>query len=86
MKSSIQTRFTEFKAEIDQKLTALRDLVKQTIAKHDETTEKLVEEVQEATKELRSKKNKLGLILLERAMLEDWDKRIITYKLAHENT
>ena len=48
VKSSAQTRFTEFKTEIDQKLTAVRDLVKQTIAKHDETTEKLVEEVHEA--------------------------------------
>ena len=38
VKSSIQTGLTEFKTEIDQKLTAVRELVKQTIAKHDETT------------------------------------------------
>ena len=50
VKSSIQTGITEFKAEVDQKLTAVRDLVKQTIAKHDETTEKLVEEVHQAPK------------------------------------
>ena len=51
VKSSAQTRFTEFKPEeIDQKLTAVRDLVKQTVAKHDETTEKLIEEVHEAAK------------------------------------
>ena len=50
VKSSIQTGLTEFKAEIDQKLTVVRNLVKETIAKHDETTEKLVEEVHEAAK------------------------------------
>ena len=31
-------------------MTAVKDLVKQTIAKHDETTEKLVEEVHESAK------------------------------------
>ena len=50
VKCSIQTGLTEFKSEIDQKLTAFKDLVKQTIAKHDETTEKLVEVVHEAAK------------------------------------
>ena len=50
VKSSIQTGLTEFKAEIDQKLTAVRGVVKQKIAKHDKTTEKLVEEVHEAIK------------------------------------
>ena len=50
VKGSIQTGVTEFKAEIDQKLTAVKDFLKQTIAKHDETTEKLVEEVHEAAK------------------------------------
>ena len=50
VKSSIQTGLTEYKAEIDQKLTAVRDQVKQIIAKHVETTEKLVEEVHEAAK------------------------------------
>ena len=49
-KSSIQTGLTEFKAEIDQRMTAVKDLVKQTIAKHDETTEKLVDVVHEAAK------------------------------------
>ena len=49
-KSSIQTGLTEIKAEIDQKLTAVKDLVKQTIAKHEETTEKLVEVVHETAK------------------------------------
>ena len=49
-KRSIQTGLTEFKAEVDQKLTVVKDLVKQTIAKHDETTEKLVEVVHEAVK------------------------------------
>ena len=39
VKSSIQTGLTEFKAELDQELTAVKDLVKQTIVKHDETTE-----------------------------------------------
>ena len=53
VKRSIQTRLRpsyKFKAEIDQKLTAVKDLVKQTIAKQDETTEKLVKEVHEAAK------------------------------------
>ena len=50
VKSSGQTGLTEFKAEIDRQLTDVRDLVKQTIAKHDETTEKLFEEVHEAAK------------------------------------
>ena len=50
VKGSIQTGPTEFKAEIDQKLTAVKDLVKQTIANHEETTGKLVEEVHEAAK------------------------------------
>ena len=50
VKSSIQTGLTEVKAEVDQKMTDVRDLVKQTIAKHDETTEKFVEEVQETAK------------------------------------
>ena len=50
VKRSIQTRLTEFKAEVDKKLTDVRDLVKQTIAKHNETTEKLFEEVHEAAK------------------------------------
>ena len=50
VKSSIQAGLKEFKAEIDQKLTAVKDLVKQTIAKQDETTGKLVEEVHEAAK------------------------------------
>ena len=49
-KRSIQMGLTEFKAEVDQKLTVVKDLVKQTIAKHDETTEKLVEVVHEAVK------------------------------------
>ena len=52
VKSSIQTGLTDFKAETDQKLTAVRDLVKQTIAKHDETREKFVEEVHEAAKRI----------------------------------
>ena len=38
VKSSIQTGPKRVKAEIDQKLPAVRDLVKQTIAKHDKTT------------------------------------------------
>ena len=42
MKSSLQTGLTEFKA--------VRDLVRQTFAKHNETTEKLVEVVPEAAK------------------------------------
>ena len=50
MKSCIQTGLTEFKTEIDQKLTAVRDLGKQTNAKHDKTTEKLHEEVHDAAK------------------------------------
>ena len=50
-KSSIRTELTEFKAQIDQKLTDVGDLLKQTIAKHDETTEKLAEVVHEAPKE-----------------------------------
>ena len=50
VKNSIQTRLTEIEAEIDQKLTAVKDLVKQTPAKHDKTTDKLVEEVHEAAK------------------------------------
>ena len=50
VKSSIQTGLTEFKAVIVHKLSAVRDLVKQTIAKHDKTTEKLVEEVHQAAK------------------------------------
>ena len=49
-KRSKQTGLTEFKAEADQKLTVVKDLVKQTIAKHDETTEKFVEVVHEAVK------------------------------------
>ena len=49
-KRSIQTGLTEFKAEVDQKMTVVTDLVKQTIAKHDETTEKLVGVVHEAVK------------------------------------
>ena len=49
-KNSIQSGLTEFKVEIDQKLTAVKDFVKQTNAKHDETTEKLVEVVHEAAK------------------------------------
>ena len=49
-KRSIQTRLTEFKAEVDQKMTVVKDLVKQTVAKHDETTKKLVEVVHEAVK------------------------------------
>ena len=49
-KRSIQTGLTEFKAEVDQKMAVVKDLVKQTIAKHDETTEKLVEVVHEAVK------------------------------------
>ena len=49
-KRSIQTGLTEFKAEVDQKLTVVKDLLKQTIAKHDEPTEKLVELVHEAVK------------------------------------
>ena len=50
VKGSIQTGLTEFRAEINQKMTTVKDLVKQTIAKHDETTKKLVEEVHEAAK------------------------------------
>ena len=50
MKSTIQTELTDFRAEIDEKVIAVRDLVKQTIAKHDKTTEKLVKEVHEAAK------------------------------------
>ena len=50
MKSRIQTGLTEVKAEIDQKLTTVRQLVKQTNAKHDETTEGLGQEVDEAAK------------------------------------
>ena len=50
VKSSIQTGLTEFKVEGDQKLTDVRALVNQIIAKHDETTEKPVEEVHEAAK------------------------------------
>ena len=46
---SIQTGLTDFKADVDQKLTVFKDLAKQTNAKHDETTEKL-EVVQEAVK------------------------------------
>ena len=49
-KRSIRTGLTEFKAEIDQKLLVVKDLVKQTIPKHDETTEKLVGGVHEAVK------------------------------------
>ena len=49
-KRSIQTGLTEIKAEVDQKLIVVKDLVKQTIAKHEETTGKLVEVVQEAVK------------------------------------
>ena len=55
LKSSIQTGLTEFKAEIDQKLTAVRDRVKQKIAKHDETTEKLLKKYTKQQKELLSK-------------------------------
>ena len=50
VKSSIQTGLTDFKAEIDQKLAAVRDLAKQTIAKHGKMTEKLVEEIHKAAK------------------------------------
>ena len=49
-KRSIQMGLTEFKAEVDQKSTVVKDLVKQTIANHDETSEKFVEVVQEAVK------------------------------------
>ena len=49
-KRSIQTGLTEFKAEVNQLLTVVKDLVKQTIAQHDETAEKLVEVVHEAVK------------------------------------
>ena len=49
-KRSIQTGLTEFKAEVDQNLAVVKDLVKQTIAKHDETNEKLVDVVHEAVK------------------------------------
>ena len=49
-KRSIQTGLTEFKAEVDPKMTVVKDLVKQTIAKNDETTEKLVEVWHEAVK------------------------------------
>ena len=49
-KRSIQTGLTEFKEEVDQKLTVVKDLVKQTIAKHDETTEKNAEVVHEAVR------------------------------------
>ena len=47
-KRSKKTGLTEFKAEVDQKLTVVKDVVKQTIAKHDKMTEKLVEVVHEA--------------------------------------
>ena len=50
VKSSIQTGLTEFRSEVDQKLTAVRDLVKQQFAKQDQITEKIVEEVHEAAK------------------------------------
>ena len=56
MKSSIQTGLTELKAEIDQNLSAVRDFVKQTIAKHNETREKLVEEIHEAAKRTAKQK------------------------------
>ena len=49
-KSSKWTGLKELKAEIDQKLTAAREFVEQTIAKHDETTKKLAEQVHEAAK------------------------------------
>ena len=49
-KRSMQTGLTEFKAEVDQKLTVVKDIVKQTIAKHDETAARLVEVVNEAVK------------------------------------
>ena len=49
-KRSIQTGLTELKAEVDQKWTVVKDLVKHTIAKHDKTTEKLLEVVHEAVK------------------------------------
>ena len=49
-KNSLRRGLTEFKAEIDQKTTAFRDLAKQTIAKNDEMTEKLVQEGHEAAK------------------------------------
>ena len=52
VKSIVQTGLTEFTAEIDQKLTTVRDRVKQTIAKHDETTEKIVEEIHGAAKRI----------------------------------
>ena len=50
VKSSIQTGLTEFQAEIDQKLTDIRDIVKQAIARHNKVTKKLAEEVQKAAK------------------------------------
>ena len=56
MKCSIQRGLTEIKAEGDQKVTALRDPVKQTFVKHDETTQKLVEEVHGAAKKTAKQK------------------------------
>ena len=56
VKNSTQTGVTDIGAEIDQKSAAVRDLVKQTIAKHDKTTEKLVEEVPEAAKTIAKQK------------------------------
>ena len=52
---SVQTGLTEVKAEVDQKLTVVKDLLEQTIAEHDETTGNIVEVVHEAVKKLRSK-------------------------------
>ena len=86
VKSRALTGLTEFKAEIDQKMTAVKDLVKQTIAKHDETTENLLKNDRKPQKELLSKYNKRKLLLLKQAMPEHWDKVVIPYKLAHKNT
>ena len=49
-KRSILTGLTEFRAEVDQNFTVVKDLVEQTIAKHDKTSEKFVEVVYEAVK------------------------------------
>ena len=43
-------RLTDFEAQIDQKMTVVKDLMKQPNAKHDETTKKLVEVVHEVAK------------------------------------
>ena len=50
VKSSIQTGLTEIRAEVDQKLTAVLNLAEQLNARHDEATEKLIEELQGAAK------------------------------------